>query len=686
MKKMRIGFIAILAAAAVCLLGVRLFSLQIVSGEKYRAQSSSRATAVISVKAPRGDIKDRNGRTLVTNREGYSLLWLKTASTDAQTNEMLAKLCTVLAEGGYSIEDSLPISFAPFEFNFADENGDGSAEDEREAWFKGKKKLTAQMSADEVISVYRKVFGIDESWDDDTARAVIGIRYNAETSGFSFSAPYTLIRDVDIDIVTKIRERRSEFADIEVTSDYFRQYEYGQLAAHTLGRIGKIYREEYAELKEKGYSMNDYVGKQGIEKICEDRLRGVNGRRVVNSEDNGELLGIKNEDAVAGNYVVLTLDADLQMAAEKALKNRIEEIAAAGEGKGAQKGADANAGAAVVLDVKTSEVLALATYPSYNPETFNELYSELNADERKPLWNRAVSGTYSPGSTFKPLTAIAALETGAVTVSEKLLCDGVYKFFKDYQPKCWIYLDYRGTHGWENVTKAIEDSCNLYFYEAGRRTGIEALDRYAALFGLGELSGIELTEESSGAMASPDYKEKVDGGTWYGGDTIQAAIGQSYSHFTPLSLANYAATIANGGTRRRPHLIRSIRRASDGTAVLTKTPETVEKISITPENLAAVQQGMYGVVDEGSASRIFADYNISVGGKTGTAQGSSKASNTALFVAYAPFEEPEIAVCVVIEHGVRGVNAAKAARDIFDEYFASDAPQAENYAAGKLLP
>lgn len=685
-KNGRIKFVAAAAAAAACLLGARLFSLQIVNGEKYREQSNSRAATVISVKAPRGDIKDRNGRTLVTNREGYSLLMLKTASDEAYVNEMLLKLCGVLSEGGYTPEDELPISYAPFEFCFSDKNGDGSTEDEEEAWFKDKKKISPQMTASEVIDVYRRVFGIASDMSDDEARAVIGIRYSAEMNGFSYSNPYTLVRDVDIGVVTKIRERRSEFADIEVTSDYFRQYEYGRLAAHTLGRIGKIYREEYAELSEKGYSFNDYVGKQGIEKLCEEELRGTDGSRVINSADGGELLGIKNEEAVAGNYVVLTIDADLQMAAEESLERRIGEIAAAGEGKGAQKGADANAGAAVVIDVNTAEVLALATYPSYNPETFNEKYSELSTDESKPLWNRAVSGTYSPGSTFKPLTAVAALETGAVTVDEKLLCDGVYKYFKDYQPKCWIYLENRATHGWENVTDAIEDSCNLYFYEAGRRTGIDALDKYASLFGLGELSGIELTEESAGAMASPEYKEKIGGGEWYGGDTIQAAIGQSYSHFTPLALANYAATLANGGTRRKPHIIRSVRRAADGSVVKANTPEVVEKISISDKNLDAVRRGMYGVVDEGSASKIFADYEIPVGGKTGTAQGSSNASNTALFVAYAPFDNPEIAVCVVIEHGVRGVNAAKVARDIFDEYFKASNSDIKNYAVGELMP
>lgn len=687
MSNSRLNVIRILLVLLAVLLVVRLVHIQIINGEAYSAASASRSTATIIEKAPRGDIKDRNGKTLVTNREGYSLLWLKTASDNDKTNHMLSELIKILNKSDYEISDSLPISYAPYTFVFEDENGNGSTEDEKSEWFNSKKRLSDSMSAEEVIEFYRdEVFQITEPLNDDSIRQLIGIRYDAEMSGFSYSQPYTIASDVDIDVVTRVKEQSVLFSDIEVASDYFRQFEYGSLAAHTLGRIGKIYKDEYTTLKDKGYGYNDLVGKQGIEKICEDELRGKNGRRIPGAEDNSALAGIADKPAEAGNYVVLTLDADLQMTAEISLKNTIDAIAAAGEGKGPQKGADANAGAVVVLDVKNSDVLALANYPSYNPETFNEMYSQLLEDEDKPLWNRAVSGTYSPGSTFKPLTAIAALETGAVSINEQLLCDGVYKYYKDYQPKCWIYLDHRMSHGMENVTKAIEDSCNLYFYEAGRRTGIEALDKYASLFGLGEYTGIELSEEK-GSMASPEYKKKLNGedSQWFGGDTIQAAIGQSYSNFTPLQLANYIAAIANGGTRYRPHIIKSVHKTSDGTEIRHSTPVIEQKISLSSENLDAVRRGMYGVVDEGSASKIFHNYEIEVGGKTGTAQGSSNASNTALFVAYAPYDNPEIAVAVVIEHGVRGVNAATVAKDIFDEYFSIGKIEYENYEVGELI-
>ncbi len=687
MKVKRFTILKFLTVIIVLVLAARLYNLQVINGEAYLKTSSLRATSVVKDKAPRGAIKDRNGKDLVTNREGYSLLWLKTATPDSEVNEMLLKLCDILGEAGHEFTDSLPISYYPYEYTFTDLNNSGSAEDEKAEWFKTKKRLKNDMTATEVIEYYRnKVFNIEDLTEEDKLRTLIGIRYEAEMNGFSYSTPYTLATDVEIETVIQVKERSGEFADIEVTRDYFRQHEFGSLAAHTLGRTGKIYKEEYETLKLQGYSMNDYVGKQGIEKICEEYLKGTDGQTVLGGAD-AEVLGIDGGNAEAGNYVVLTLDSDLQMVAEESLKQTITDIAKNGIGKGAQKGADANAGAAVVLDVNSAEVLALATYPSYNPETFNEMYAELSNDESNPLWNRALSGTYSPGSTFKPLTAIAAVETGAVTVEDRLVCNGVYRYFSGYQPKCWIYLEHGLSHGTENVTEAIEDSCNLYFYEAGRRTGIDALGQYAKRFGLGEYTGIELPEEK-GSMASPEYKKEVsdEDDEWYGGDTIQAAIGQSYSHFTPIQLANYIATIANGGTRYRPHIIKSIHSSADGSVIKRNAPVIEERIDITPTTLDAVKRGMYGVVDEGSASKIFRNYNIQVGGKTGTAQGSASQSNTALFVAFAPYEKPEIAVAIVIEHGVRGVNAATVAKDIFDEYFSTGLTDELIYSIGELMP
>ncbi len=509
--------------------------------------------------------------------------------------------------------------------------------------------------------------------DPILARRVIGMRYELKKSGLSINNPYVLADDVSATVVSKIKERQNEFHGVTVTEEYFRQYTQGNLAAHVLGRVGKIYKDEYEELKNKGYAMSDLVGKEGIEKVCESYLRGVDGNKNIYYGEAAELLGDETQvSAVPGNYVVLTMDANLQRAAEESLARNIQAISASGAGK-ENKGGDADSGAAVVIDVKTGDVLALATYPTYDPVTFNQSYNDLIQDPAKPLWNRAISGTYTPGSTFKPLTAIAALSTGAITINEQISCDGVYTVFEDYQPKCWIWSEQRKTHEMQDVTKAIENSCNVFFYETGRRTGIDAISEYAKKMGLGEKTGIELTEEVSGNVANPEYKNDLyDGsaeGKWMGGDTIQTAIGQLYSAFTPIGLANYAATIANGGTRYRTHIIKSVHSSVDGKLIYENSPVVESVVEISDDNLAAVRKGMLGVADEGSAKQIFSGYPISVGGKTGTAQISKRASNNALFISFAPFDEPEIAIAVVIEHGYRGANAAYVARDIYDEYF-----------------
>lgn len=690
MHKGRMLFIKIILIVLLAVIVWRLYDMQIINGAGYKSLSDQRISANITEKAPRGEITDRNGKVLVTNRKGYSVKLQKTELTDPELNEMLLKLFQILDEDGITLIDALPITTgAPFEFTDADE------------WRKiadGSKTLRAEMTAPEALEALKTAYEIPGLADVSAVRRLVGVRYEMKKSGFSISTPYVLAEDVSAAAVSKIKERGNEFPGVSVTREYYRSYTEGTLAAHILGRIGKIYKEEYADLSDKGYSLNDLVGKDGIEKICEDYLKGTDGSRSVYYGEASELIG-KSADVTAtpGNYVVLTIDANLQRAAEASLERHIKRIAEEGKDK-EKKGGDADSGAAVVLDVKTGEVLALATYPTYDPATYNSDYAALSDDPAKPLWNRAISGTYTPGSTFKPLTAIAALSTGAITASELIKCDGVYSFYEDYQPKCWIWSEQHKTHDLQNVTQAIENSCNCFFYETGRRVGIDAIDEYAAKMGLGEKTGIELTEEVSGNVSSPDYKKTLysaaDEKKWVAGDTIQTAIGQSYSAFTPIGLANYAAMIANGGTRYKTHIIKSVRSTEDGTTVFENTPEIVGTIEIAENNLAAVRRGMLGVADEGSAKQIFSGYPISVAGKTGTAQISKKTSNNALFISFAPYDDPEIAVCVVIEHGYRGANAAYVARDIYDEYFAlngEEEPQnpqntSQNPNFGELLP
>ncbi len=661
-------------------LAAQLFNLQIIHGREYLEASQQRVNASVVDKAPRGEFMDRYGKPLITNRVGYSLQLQKADIANSQLNAELAALVEVLNQDGYTLSDTLPISNVPYTFTFTDDNGDGSTEDEKKAWFQPKTRLTSDMTAAQVMAFYKEnVYGLPEGLDAEVERQVIGIRYEASLRGFSATSPYTIAEDVSTAVITKIKERQAEFPDIVVTKDYFRNYERGTLAAHILGGIGKMNQEEYDTLKEQGYGYNDLIGKRGAEKLFEKYVRGKDGTKI----DSESLSGVVEDiPAEPGNYVVLTIDADLQQAAEESLEKRIQEFSA-------KSGGQTDAGAVVVLDVNNGDVLVSASYPTYDPAAFNKEYQSLLENEAKPMWNRALSGTYTPGSTFKPISAIAALESGAVAPYETITCTGVYKYYKDYQPRCWIWSESNDTHGPMDAQHAIENSCNIYFYEAGRRMGIETIDQYAAMFGLGELTGIECEEEVKGSVSSPEYKEKVaaeEEKQWYPGDTIQTAIGQSYSFFTPIQLANYIATIANGGTRYKTHILKSVRSTETGSVVYEQEPEILGKPEVKPETYEIVKNGMRGVVDDGSASSIFIDYPVTVGGKTGTAQVGNNVANNALFVAFAPFEDPEIAVAVVLEHGMRGMNAAYVARDIFDEYFGKNEAPEEKVDIDELLP
>lgn len=655
--------------AAICW---KLFDLQIVKGSQYKEIANNRLITNIVEKAPRGEILDRYGTRLVSNKVGYSVVMQKTDLTDEELNDVITKLVGVLYSNGCEYYDNLPISFAPYTYQFVDENQDGSIDDERAAWYKNNKaKITETISADEAMRIYKKRYKISDSYSEDEQRRIAGIRCAAEEGGLSQTTLFTVADNISVDAVTQIKERQEEFKGIAVINNYIRQYDMPGLATHMLGRIGTINKEEYDANKNSGYGYNDIIGKEGLEKWAESYLRGTDGTTGTTKEVNGKEITVLNDtEPVPGNYLVLTIDSDLQRVTEESLERTITNIRAS-SGVKPKDGADCNAGAAAVIDVKTGDTLALASNPTYDMSRYNEDYNALLQNEAKPMWNRAVSGLYSPGSTFKPLTAIAALESGNLTVNEVIDGQGIYRYYNDYQPTCWIWSEYKMTHGKQNVSAALENSCNYFFYEVGRRMGIDTLGLYAKKFGLGEKTGIELGEET-GHMASPEYKKQVvqniTSRDWYGGDTLQAAIGQSYSLFTPIQLANYAATIANGGTRHKVNLIKSIRSSVDGSVVKEFKPEIAETIDMDADVINAVKQGMKRVADEGSAAAFFSNYGIQVGGKTGTAQ-VGDGSNNAVFIAYAPFDDPQIAVAVVLEHGVRGTNAAAVAKDIFDSYF-----------------
>lgn len=681
-SKYRFMILKIVMAVMVVAIFARLFELQIIDGRKYLETANARLSTSVTTKAPRGDILDCYGNPLVGNKVGYSVVIRKSDIDNDELNNVISKVVEILYTTGSSIDDSLPISeTTPYSFTFEDKNNSGSTDDEKEQWFESNKYIdkyiNSSMSADDVMYTYQSIYGVSGSLYDEHIRRIIGVRYEADVNGYSASTPVTIATDIDISAVTQLKELSDYLPGIDISEDYVRTYNYPGLATHILGRVGKISSEEYEANSSKGYGINDIIGKQGIERWAEEYLRGKDGMKGTSTNIDGEDVELIEEvDPVPGNYIMLTIDKDLQETLEKSLESKIKSI-----------GNDCNAGAAVVLDVNTGDCLAMASYPTYDMSRFDEDYASLIENKSNPMINRAVSGLYSPGSTFKPLAAIAGVQTNNLSLNETIECTGVYRYFEGYQPVCWIWSENHLTHGKQNLTEAIENSCNVFFYELGRRLGIDKLDEYAKKFGLGEYTGIELTEEASGHMASPEYKaevvEDVVSRDWFDGDTIQAAIGQSYSLFTPVQLANYCATLANGGTRYKVNLIKSIRSSVDGSLVEEFKPQVEEEIDISEEALQMIHDGMKKVVDEGSASSIFEGYPIQVGGKTGTAQLGS-GSNNAIFMAFAPFDDPQIAVAVVLEHGVRGTNAGQVARDVFDAYFfpetdENSADQTNNY-------
>lgn len=680
-------FVGVLAAVIIA----RLFSMQIIKGNTYFIQAEQKQMRSVALKAPRGDIVDRFGRPLVTNKAGYSVQIQKTNLKNDDFNALLLKIYNLIDSHGEKVLHSFPIKSNPIQFDF-EKNYDSTdsninIEEEEKKW-KKENGFLEEDSAKEVLSKLAQKYKIADGYNEDDLIKIVSVRYEMEMRAFSVSTPYTIASDVDMELVTKFEEDKAEYPCVNITTDYVREYMYETLAAHLLGRVGMISSEEYAALKEQGYKMNDEVGKQGIEKEFEHYLKGTDGYTSLVQTQNGfEVQPESGRDAVAGNYVVLTIDADLQQVLENSLASTIWNIRQKGGSPSAKSGGDAYCGAAVAMNPKNGEILAIATYPTFNPSRFNEDYQKMLSDPNKPLWNRAISGTYPPGSTYKMLTSIAALESGVIKPNTIIRDEGVYKYYQDYQPRCWIWKSGR-THGDQNVSQALANSCNYFFYDVGRQMGIEKLDEYAKLFGLGEKTGIELsTEEAKGRIAGPEDREKYGGEQWRGGDTLQASIGQSDNLFTPLQLANYISTLVNGGIRYKPYLVKAVRSAGDGSVVYERKPEIVGKVEMKEENIQAVLEGMLGVTENGTASSAFEGYPIKVGGKTGSAQVATGSDN-GVFVGFAPYDNPQIAVAVVVEHGNSGGDVVPIVKDVLDAYFNnnSNIESDINNNWGQLLP
>lgn len=653
----------------------RLVDLQVVNGNTYLEQSRLRLVKTSAVKAPRGDILDRNGKPLVTNETVFALrLYKPKDMEDEALNKLLVRLLQLVEADGATVTGSFPVTSHGFSIS-------GKALSEWKTGYKIPEDADREM----VLDFFAERYHIGQEASGEMRLLLIAQRYEMEQTGFSESTPYTLAEGISNQLMTKLMEQKMDFPGIAIETSPVRKFMNGSVAAHILGQTGKIYKEEYEQLREKNYAMNDSIGKQGIERYLEDALRGEDGLNRVEKSADGRIVSTKEEKpSKKGDNVVLTLDLELQKSAEEALQNAIMHVREESVNEEGQ-GENASCGALVAVDVNTGEILALASYPGYDPARFYEDYEKLSTDPALPMFNRAIGGAYEPGSTFKMATAVAALEEGIIEPDDIIEDKGIYEFYEDYQPKCWIYRGTGLTHGPVNVSEALKYSCNYFFYDIGRRTTIEKMNTYAHLLGLGEATGIELTEEeNTGKLASPAQTE-ADGGKWVPGDTLQYAIGQSKNLFTPLQLANYLATIVNGGTRYKTHIVKAVRDSETGALVQETKPTVLSEIDIAPENLQAILEGMRDVVELGTASTVFENFEVPVGGKTGTAEVSGRADN-AIFVGFAPYDNPAIAVCAVIEEGVHGSNAAIAVRDVMKTYFSGTAEEEAVTKTNVLLP
>ena len=673
--RIRYNILTILVYIVGIVLLAQLFNLQIVHGEEYRETSNTKLTRESVLKADRGSIKDSSGTMLASVDAQYSIVLYKTKVNNETLNTTILKLLNILSTNGDSYVDNFLIDVNPYRFKLEEEES-------QKKWKKAN-NIDEDATAEEAFNYFKNKYDITSDNVDDI-RKILAIRYEISYKGYSSTKSIEIASNISRQSLEQIKERNAEFSGVEVVETPIRVYSLGSTASHILGRIGRIESSEL-EGNEDIYDQNDIIGKSGIEYVFEKYLKGTDGVKQIDMNVDGTITDeYVSKEAVSGSDVILTIDSKLQAVTEQALADNINKIANHGF---SQEDNPADAGAAVVLNVKTGEVIAMASYPDYDPSAFvngintNTWNYYINGDT-KPLENKAISAMYSPGSTYKMVTALAGLETGTITPKTKINDTGVFRKYNSSW-KCWN----RHGHGYLNVSQAIEHSCNYFFYDLGDRLGIDNLAKYSYYLGLGHKTGIELKGEIDGVLASNEIA-KQENRVWNPGETISAAIGQSYNTFTPLQMAKYVAMIANRGKNLDVTIVKSIINP-DGSEVsrdeyesyvnekLGLQQENVEEMSFKEENIEAILEGMRGVTSEsgGTAYSTFKNFNIEVGGKTGSAQTGVQGKTNAWFVGFAPFDDPEIAIVVFVRNGGHGSYTAEVARDIIAQYFGMNTNQ-----------
>lgn len=654
---------------------IQLFRLQIVHGTEYREASNTRLTRESTIEPARGNIDDRKGTVLATTKTGYSVELYKTKISNDELNSTILKIVNLLEQNEDTYVNNFPIN-NNLKFTYTNQEKINS--------WKNKNKISEKATPEECINAFKEKYEISNEDIADILK-IIAIRYEITTNGYSSTKSIEIAEDISKTSAIQFNEQNADFPGVNIIEEPIRVYTEGSLAAHILGYIRKIDGDELKEKAKYGYTLNDYIGKMGIEYVFENYLRGEKGTKQIDMSVDGTIEGEYIEkEAVSGNTVTLTIDADLQSKVENIMEDSVKELQKAGK--------KTDYASAVLMNVQDGEVLAMCSYPTFEPEVFlgvlqNDVWQDIR--ENSKLLNTAVQSQNAPGSTFKMVVAAAALEEGAITESEYVYDKGIYPY--GHNPVCWYYTQYKRGHGNVNVKTALQKSCNCFFYEMGRRLGVDTIAKYARYFGLGEKTGIELTGETTGTVASTAEAERR-GETWYESNVFSAAIGQSYNNYSPLQMARYVSMIANGGNYLRPTIIKEVKDI-DGNKV---SDEEIDKyvnellginenynpeVEISQGTLNTIKSGMRLVTSSGgTAYSIFKNFNYSVAGKTGSAQAKTKEKGeiaNGWFVGFTPYENSEVAVAVFIEDGASNSSAAKAAKKILEAYYNADIQETE---------
>ena len=638
---------------------IRLFDWQVINGARYKKISANSTAYTVTTDATRGEILDTNGAGLAVNRTGYRVAIDKLFMSPEKLDPTILSLISLMNSQKENWIDVLPIKLGDngeykFKSGMNDEIKTLKSEDYLD--------LKQSDSAEKCVKLLTKRYGLEKIKDKTDLLNLISVHYNMELTGYSNTTPYIFAQDISSDMVAIISENTQGVSGVDIQTFLTRNNPSGSLAPHILGALGSISQEEYEEKTAEGkdYGFNDSIGKFGIEGAFEDMLKGVGGTRIVQKNADGMVTKIaRSVDAKPGNTIYLTIDKKLQTVANKSLEKNINAARENGYAEGKGHGEDCEAGAVVMLSVKDFSVLAASTYPSYDLNkysNYDDYYVKLATDKKAPLYDRAFTGSFAPGSVFKPCVAAAALEEGIISPSTIIDCTQYYNYYPTNPVACMGY------HGNIDLNSALAQSCNYYFAETGRRLGIETMYLYAEKFGLGEKTGLEI-DESSGFLAGRDSS------VWQDGNTVQAAIGQSDNAFTPVQLASYVATIANNGVRLKTHVVKEIKNYERSKTVKKTKPEKLNTSGVSKENLEIVQEAMRSVVasPDGTAFSVFGNYKIPIAAKTGTAENAG--SDHTVFMCYAPYEKPEVAIAVVLEHGAHGKYSMSVAKALLDEYF-----------------